>query len=49
LNEKINKELDNLMAQALVYMIEALLCENKGASESIQTRMDHTKVKFKNL
>jgi len=51
LNEKINKEMDNLMAQALVYMseeltmIEALLGENKGGSDYIQSRMNHIKVK----
>ena len=55
LNAKINKEMDHLMNQALVYMnaelamIEALLCENKGASDYIQSRMDHIKVKFENL
>jgi hypothetical protein len=46
LNEKVNKEMDNLMAQALAYMneelktIEILLSENQRDSSYILERMD---------
>ena len=46
LNEKVNKEMDNLMAQALAYMneelstIQMLLSENKGDSAYILKRME---------
>ena len=47
MNDKINKEMDKLMAQALTYMseelktIEMLLSENKGDSSDILKRMDN--------
>ena len=49
LNEKVNKEMDHLMAQALAYMneelktVEMLLSENKGDSASILKRMRNIK------
>lgn len=47
LNDKINKEMDNIMAQALAYMseelktVEILLSENRGDSAYILKRMDN--------
>ena len=46
MNEKVNKEMDNLMAQALAYMneelktVDVLLSEDRGDSVSILERMD---------
>lgn len=53
MNEKVNKEMDHLMAQALNYMneelktIEMLLSENKGDSAYILKRMDKITFDYK--
>lgn len=55
LTEKINKEMDNLMKQALGYMnkelktIESLLSEDKGDSIDILKRIDDIRNKFQSL
>jgi hypothetical protein len=52
LTERINKEMDNLMGQALAYMneelnlIDRLLSENQGNSEDILQRMNSLKSVF---
>jgi len=55
LTERINKEMDNLMAQALSYMndevrmIENLLVESKGGSDYILGKINDVKNKFERL
>lgn len=55
MNERVNKEMDQLMTQALSYMneelktVEMLLSEDKGDSICILERMDHIKDKYKLL